>query len=586
MATGIQKGVFAPLAVSQKERAGHFKPENNAGAANTSTFVTNAAQNILPLNVRDHTLVSREYQLKVRVLGSPPVTPVKVDRLEQLLTGYSPALKTFLVDGFRCGFRIHFFGEQSSFESPNLKSALQSPDIVSAKLQKEIDAGRIVGPFRTHPFPVFRTSPIGLVPKKTPNEFRLIHHLSYPKGLSVNDSIPDDCSSVHYATISDAVNILKNLGAGCYMAKTDIKSAFRIIPVHALDYPLLGIKWEDQYYFDRCLAMGLKSSCQTFDHLSSALEWVAKCTLRVSAVLHILDDFLFIAPTREQCATDLKNFLNMCDFLGVPIAHEKTAGPDTVLQFAGIELDSVKQEARLPLEKLHKCRALLHQFFSRRSVTLRELQSLIGLLNFCCSVVVPGRAFLRRLINLTMGPLRPHHHIRLRKEAKLDIRMWVQFLQDFNGRAFFLSDRWETSCSLDLYTDAAASKGYGAIFGQHWFFGSFPEKWNGLNITVLELFPITIAVHIWGSEMANRCIVFHTDNAALVDIINKQTSRHKTVMILIRDLVLSCLRYNILFRAKHVPGLHNTRADYISRFQVLRPQCIILMNFQHGGILL
>ena len=148
--------------------------------------------------------------------------------------------------------------------------------------------------------------------------------------------------------------------------------------------------------------------------------------------------------------------------------------------------------------------------------------------------------------------------------------MWVQFLQDFNGRAFFLSDRWETSCSLDLYTDAAASKGYGAIFGQHWFFGSFPEKWNGLNITVLELFPITIAVHIWGSEMANRCIVFHTDNAALVDIINKQTSRHKTVMILIRDLVLSCLRYNILFRAKHVPGLHNTRADYISRFQVAK----------------
>ena len=141
----------------------------------------------------------------------------------------------------------------------------------------------------------------------------------------------------------------------------------------------------------------------------------------------------------------------------------------------------------------------------------------------------------------------------------------MQFLQVFNGRAFFLSDRWETSSSLDLYTDAAASKGYGAIFGQHWFFGSFPEKWNGLNITVLELFPITIAVHIWGSEMANRCIVFHTDNAALVDIINKQTSRHKAVMILIRDLVLSCLRYNILFRAKHVPGLYNTRADYISR---------------------
>jgi len=71
-------------------------------------------------------LASREHQLKVRVLGSPPVTPVKVDRLEQLLTGYSSGIKTFLVDGFRFGFSIHFVGERSSFESPNLKSALRN----------------------------------------------------------------------------------------------------------------------------------------------------------------------------------------------------------------------------------------------------------------------------------------------------------------------------------------------------------------------------------------------------------------------------------------------------------------------------
>ena len=68
--------------------------------------------------------------------------------------------------------------------------------------------------------------------------------------------------------------------------------------------------------------------------------------------------------------------------------------------------------------------------------------------------------------------------------------------------------------------------------------------------------------------MANSCVLFFTDNAALVDIINKQTSKHKQVMILIRDLVLSCLKYNILFRASHVPGLQNSRADCISRLQV------------------
>ena len=59
-----------------------------------------------------------------------------------------------------------------------------------------------------------------------------------------------------------------------------------------------------------------------------------------------------------------------------------------------------------------------------------------------------------------------------------------------------------------------------------------------------------------------------TDNAAIVDIINKQTSKHPLVMILVRDLVLTSLKHNILFRARHIPGVHNTGADYISRFQV------------------
>ena len=48
-----------------------------------------------------------------------------------------------------------------------------------------------------------------------------------------------------------------SLGTGCFLAKTDIKSAFRIIPFHPLEYPLLDIKWANEYSFDRCLAMGL-----------------------------------------------------------------------------------------------------------------------------------------------------------------------------------------------------------------------------------------------------------------------------------------------------------------------------------------
>ena len=83
------------------------------------------------------------------------------------------------------------------------------------------------------------------------------------------------------------------------------------------------------------------------------------------------------------------------------------------MSFAGIELDTVKIEARLPRGKLQKCIDLISAFLSRKKVTLKELQSLTGLLNFACFVVVPGRAFLRRLIDITLGVTRPYHLIRI-----------------------------------------------------------------------------------------------------------------------------------------------------------------------------
>ena len=160
----------------------------------------------------------KEERLKLWLLHSPPVTPVKVDRLKFFLHGYDRALTHYLVDGFSFVFRVHFVGERLAYESPNLKSALDQPDLVKAKLSKECAAGRIVGPFTTPPFPNFRTSPLGIVPKTDPSEYRLIHHLSYLDGASVNDFIPDIYSTVKYASVGDASNSIKQLGRGCFMA--------------------------------------------------------------------------------------------------------------------------------------------------------------------------------------------------------------------------------------------------------------------------------------------------------------------------------------------------------------------------------
>ena len=148
---------------------------------------------------------------------------------------------------------------------------------------------------------------------------------------------------MRYATIDDAIRLIKSLGKGCFLAKTDISPN---------DFPLLGMEWQGKFYFDKCLLMGCSLSCNIFETFSTASEWIAMNKLNASAVIYILDDFLFIAPSKEICQGDLDNFLTSCQRIGIPIANEKTMGPDRALQSAGITLDTESMEVRLPEIKL------------------------------------------------------------------------------------------------------------------------------------------------------------------------------------------------------------------------------------------
>ena len=99
----------------------------------------------------------------------------------------------------------------------------------------------------------------------------------------------------------------------------------------------------------------------------------------------------------------LRSFLQMCNAIGIPIAEDKTFPANTTMTFVGISLHTLRMESSLPLDKLAKARSLLTNFISRQSCRLNERLSLIGFLNFCCSVITYGRAFLRQLIDLTVG---------------------------------------------------------------------------------------------------------------------------------------------------------------------------------------
>ena len=150
--------------------------------------------------------------------------------------------------------------------------------------------------------------------------------------------------------------------------------------------------------------------------------------------------------------------------MGVPIKEENTVYAQTTMTFLCIALDTIAMEVRLPLDNVLKIKNSLSEIRVRRKVTLRELQSLIGLLTFACCVDQSGRTFLRRLINRTKGIHQPHFHIRLNIESRLDIAAWLLFIEHFNGKTMLLKQIWISANKLHLYTNAGGCLCFGAIF--------------------------------------------------------------------------------------------------------------------------
>lgn len=156
-------------------------------------------------------------------------------------------------------------------QAANLSSALQQPQVVDAKLANELSDGRLAGPFQTPPISPFVVLPLSVIPKETSCEFRLIYHLSFPKGSSVNDSISHNHSTVKYASIEDAICCIRFAAHFFFsFAKIDIQNALCIIAIQPDDNGPLGMQLHSAFFFDRCIPMGYARSFRTFKIFSTA----------------------------------------------------------------------------------------------------------------------------------------------------------------------------------------------------------------------------------------------------------------------------------------------------------------------------
>jgi hypothetical protein len=466
----------------------------------------------------------------------------------------------YILNGISNGFRIIDSAEEmpSVYRRNYRSTTLVNKEKVEARILEEMAAGNyIVASSKP-----LVTSALGAVPKGL-LDVRLIHDLSRPDGgvkRLANDT------SVTYTTIDKATSLIVK---GTFLAKIDLRSAYRSIPISPLDYKLTGIQWHFKdcltptSFFDCKLPFGAAKSCQIFQKLTDSI-------VRIMAgkgfqILGYIDDMLCIGKDKSECQLCYDTLLSLLHSLGLLINWGKCVGPSEILVYLGIEIDCVNRTLALPSAKLEDMRSLVLKWCKRKSVTKLELQQFLGKLNWAARVLRGGRTFMRRLIDLLPRAKENHHHIRITSAAKEDIDWWRYGLLQFHGHCSFKIDLPLPSF---MFACDACLEGGGAHFMSDWLYASwvcdFPEL-SDSHINVLELFTVFLALVRWGQYLEGSHVVIRSDNTVTISALNIATSRGPELMPIIRNIFWLCVKYDIIVSGLFIPGKLNVLADHISR---------------------
>ena len=453
---------------------------------------------------------------------------------------------------------------QLSFK--NHKGAADHPEALSSYILKEKKHGAVMVPYMNMPFEEkIGISPLSTREKKNSQERRIILDLSFPVGNSVNDGILKDNylgfrSELTFPKVDEFACRIYNLGQGCKMFKIDLSRYFRQIPLDPGDYSIIGYVIDEQIYFDKVLPMGMRSAPYIAQRITNAIAYIHR---RLEYfLLNYVDDF--VGAESEDRAWEAYRFLTLLlQNLGVEASEEKRVEPTTRLEFLGITFDSNTMTMEVSTDKLTEARMELKTWLYKTSARRKEVESLVGKLQFHAKCIKSGRVFTGRLIQWLRSMDRKQTYS-IPREARRDIAWWARFMEEYNGISLMWMFKEPTTDQV-LATDAC-KRGYGGIMNNEYIRGRFPSPWQNKNIATLELWAVIVAIKTWADQLRGKYFWIHVDNEAVASILNSGRGRDPELQEGLREVAYIAAKNQFVIKARHIPGVDNRIPDWLSRW--------------------
>ena len=472
-----------------------------------------------------------------------------------------------VLDGIRYGFPLQYRGGplyQTGNECTNHRSAINYPEHIREYIDKELSLGTLVGPFEHPPFtPWCHVSPLMTRPKSDSHSRRVIVDLSYPDG-GINQYILKNCVDgipvTHkLPTIQHALFEIQTMGISqACMATIDISRAYRNFRTCPSDWPLLIIKTDDQYFIDTALPFGCRMS--SYYMMSIANFIIRALDKQGIKVLIYLDDILIIGPNEAATQEAYTRVLHLLTDLGLPAAPHKLTPPSRKLVWLGIHIDLDENTISIPVTKLKEMRDIIIDAKGCTEISIKQMQSLIGMINHLGKAVPPARLFMCRLLDALRNA--QGSSIPVDRNIMADISWFERYLVDFNGKAIIP----DAEHSVIIEADACLT-GMGAHDGKYYYTMPITQSMSeSHSISRLECMNCLLAVRtLIKKEDAGRTILVKCDNESTTLTYKFGRARDMVMSACARAMWMfgASLNVNIVFQ--HTPGVDMGVADTFSR---------------------
>lgn len=448
----------------------------------------------------------------------------------------------------------------------NHNGATQFPEAVDRHIEEEIKFGAVAGGFGSKPLPEFATSPINTRPKRSSAARRIILDLSWGKDQpSINAGLNKHqylgrAVKLQYPTVFTLVKRIKEVGAKCLMYKKDLHKAFSQIPICPSAYRYTGFEWKGKYYFYKMMPQGLTIACL-------ACQRTTDCITHIHNgygyyLCNYIDDLA--GAEHESVAQDA--YLQLGETLaqvGLVESPEKAVEPTDEMEFLGNLLNSRKMTIGvIPSRKIELIEEMKKWGHSSH-ITRRQLESVIGKLQFVCNCIRSGRVFLNRLLNF-LRKTKVGIRYRLPEQAKADLKWWEICLPGFSGTSMMWYEAFEfpdERAAADASGEAA-----GAVCGTQYIRVQFPGWLKVKCIAVKELWAIILLLKVWGPDLMRLKVILYCDNQAVADLINTGRARDVDLQEGLREICYLAAVHNLEIYSVFLPGEENRLPDLASRW--------------------